>query len=66
MNIGTSWTWTNTGYVQADSNPNKMIHGTSRIIETVANTQYSPPIYIAHMPGSKTMLSADQGWQENG
>ena len=66
LNKGTSWTWTNTGYSQAENDPYKIIHGSSQVIETVADIQNSPPFYIAHIRGSKTMLSADPGWQENG
>jgi hypothetical protein len=66
LNKGTSWTWNNTGYAQANNDPSKIIHGTSRIVETVADTLISPPFFVAHIQGSKTMLSADPGWQENG
>ncbi len=63
---GTSWTYNNTGYAQSANDPNSMIKGTAQIVESVVDIQSQSSFFIAHIQGSKTMLKADPGWQENG
>ncbi len=63
---GTTWEYTNTGYTQANGDPQKIIRGTSRMKESIASVQTVPPYTIVRIQGKKTMVSADEGWQENG
>ena len=63
---GTTWVYLKKGYTQADGEPQKIIHGTSKIVETIVDEKEVPPYLLVHIKGNKTMVSADDGWQENG
>ena len=62
---GTTWVYFKKGYTQADGEPQKIVHGTSKIVETIVEEKEVLPYFLVHIKGNKTMVSADDGWQEN-
>jgi len=62
---GTTWTYKRIGYAQAPSDPKTIIEGRSEIVETVVETVSGPDTVVAHIQGRKTLVEADQGWEEN-
>ena len=63
---GTTWVWMKTGYTQAEGDPQKIIQGTAKIEERVAEVQTVSSYQVAHILGNKVIVSSDPGWQENG
>lgn len=63
---GTTWVYIKTSYSQAEGESGRLIHSISRIEERVVDNQSVPPYTIVHIAGKKGMVSADDGWTENG
>lgn len=63
---GTVWVYIKTGYSPVEGESGRLIHGIARIEEQIVDTQNVPPYTIVHIEGKKGIISADDGWVENG
>jgi len=58
---GTIWVYSYEPYEDSDSNPGQIVKATYRLTETVVETDYSAPYFVAHVKNEFQLITADSG-----
>lgn len=65
LHTGAYWSYIETNYTQAGSDPNTILKAVVQIDERIIDIQKAPPYYFVHVRRSTTLIKVDSGYPNN-